>query len=291
MNGLYDYLIAPFVDYPFMRRALIACFCVTISSGIAGIFLVMKRMSLVGDALGHGILPGIAVGFLCFGYSIWAMSIGGIIAGLIITLLATLTTLHTNLKEDASFTAFYLISLAAGVMIISKIGSQADLMHILFGSVLAIDRASLLFVFGTSTITLLVLSVIYRPLILYIIDPIYVRAIGWRGGLYYGFFLCVTVLNLVAGFQALGSLMAVGLLMLPPIIARLWANSMEGTVLITILVGILSSILGLLSSYHASLPTGPAIISCAGIMYCISLIFGKSGGILSKFIKIKHKTH
>ncbi len=287
---MWDFFITPFITFPFMQRALLASLMVAISSGIVGSFLVMRRMSLVGDALSHGILPGIALGFMFYGFNLVAMGIGGVIAGALIALLAFVVSRFTKLNEDASFAAFYLISLAIGVVIISKIGSQVDLLHILFGSVLTIDNAMLVFLWAIMCITLLAVAIIYRPLVLFIIDPIFLQSMKIRGISYYAIFLFIVVINLIAGFQALGSLMAVGLLMLPVIIGQLWVRSIEGLFIVIVILGFLIAYLGLLSSFYLDVPSGPAIIGVAGIIYFFSLLFGRSGGILTRVFRLKHKT-
>jgi zinc/manganese transport system permease protein len=209
---LYDFLIAPFADYAFMRRALVACLALGLSCGAFGTFLLLRRMSLMGDALSHAILPGAAIGFLLAGLSLWAMSLGGLVAGIVVAMAAGLISRRTEQREDASLASLYLISLAAGVVLISLRGSALDLMHLLFGNVLAVDDAALLLVAGVSSLSLIILAIIYRPLVAECLDPTFLRALGVAGGLYHLIFLLLIVLNLVAGFQALGTLMAVGLL-------------------------------------------------------------------------------
>jgi len=285
---LYELLIAPFTDFAFMRRALAGCLALALGSGPIGLFLVMRRMSLMGDAMSHAVLPGAAVGFLLAGLSLPAMSLGGFVAGVLVALLAGLATRFTSLKEDASFAAFYLLSLALGVLLVSKSGSNVDLMHILFGSVLAVDQPALILVASVATVTLLSLSVIYRPLLLESLDPVFLRAVGSRGGFWHMLFLMLVVLNLVAGFQALGTLMAVGLMMLPAISARLWASSVGGMLATSICVAFGSGVGGLLLSYHYELPSGPAIILLAGLVYLVSLLFGSVGGAVPRYVRTRH---
>jgi zinc/manganese transport system permease protein len=286
--SLYDLVIAPFADFAFMRRALAGCLALALGSGPIGLFLVMRRMSLMGDAMSHAVLPGAAVGFLLAGLSLPAMSLGGFVAGVLVALMAGLATRFTSLKEDASFAAFYLLSLALGVLLVSKSGSNVDLMHILFGSVLAVDQPALILVASVATVTLVSLSVIYRPLLLESLDPVFLRAVGSRGGFWHMLFLMLVVLNLVAGFQALGTLMAVGLMMLPAISARLWASSVGGMLGTSIGVAFGSGVGGLLLSYHFELPSGPAIILLAGLVYLFSLLFGSVGGALPRYVRTRH---
>ncbi|MDO9125416.1 MAG: metal ABC transporter permease, partial [Parvibaculum sp.] len=140
---IYATLIEPFVEYGFMRRALIACLALALGGGPIGTFLVLRRMSLMGDAMSHAILPGAAIGFLVAGLSIWGMSVGGLVAGLAVVLLAALISRATALREDASLAGFYLISLALGVLIVSVRGSNIDLLHVLFGTILSVTDDAL----------------------------------------------------------------------------------------------------------------------------------------------------
>ena len=155
----YELFAAPFADYAFMRRALAGCVALSTGAAPVGVFLMLRRMSLAGDAMAHAILPGTAAALL-FGLKVIPMTIGGMAAGLIVALSAGAVARTTTLKEDASLAAFYLIALALGVLIISLKGSSVDLMHILFGSVLALDDQALLFLGGAATFSLLLLALI-----------------------------------------------------------------------------------------------------------------------------------
>ena len=283
----YDLLIEPFASYEFMRRALVACLALAMGCGPVGIILLLRRMSLMGDALSHAVLPGAAVGFLVAGLSLTAMSLGGFVAGLAVALLAGLVTRLTPLREDASFAAFYLTSLALGVLIVSLRGSNVDLFNVLFGSVLAVDDRALLLEGTLTSVSLVTLAVIYRPLVTECFDPLYLRAVGVGGGLYHGIFLVLVVLNLVASFQALGTLMAVGLMMVPAAAARFWAREVWSLALTSSAIGLLAGLIGLLASYHAALPSGPAIILTASGIYVLSVLWGPQGGILSRAFRLR----
>lgn len=284
----YDILLAPFADFAFMRRALVATFALALGCGPIGVLLVLRRMSLVGDSMSHAILPGAAVGFLVSGLSLPAMSVGGFAAGMAVALLAGLVSRRTALKEDASFAAFYLISLAAGVFMISSRGSNVDLMHVLFGTVLAVDDPALLLVASITTVTLFVLALIYRPLVLESFDPGFLRAVGGRGGVYHLAFMMLVVLNLVAGFQALGTLMAVGLMMLPAATARFWAREVGPLVAVAVGIAAAAGYAGLVVSFHLDVASGPAIILAAGAAYIVSLLFGPQGGLARPPRRTRH---
>ena len=282
---LYQTIIGPFAEFDFMRYALASVVFLALSTAPVGVFLVMRRMSLVGDALSHAVLPGAAIGYMFAGLSLPAMSLGGFAAGMLMALLAGLVSRFTNLKEDANFAAFYLSSLAVGVILVSKNGSNIDLLHLLFGSVLAVDLPALQLVAAVAAITVLTLAVIYRPLVLESIDPLFLKAVGGRGGLWHLLFLVLVVMNLVAGFQALGTLMSVGLMMLPAITARLWARNMGMLLLLSVLVALLCGFGGLLFSYYVEIPSGPAIILWCGVCYLVSVLIGWESGVLPKWLR------
>jgi zinc/manganese transport system permease protein len=287
-GALYNALIAPFAEFDFMRRALVGSIALSLSAGPVGVFMMLRRMSLFGDAMAHAILPGAAIGFLVSGLSLGAMTLGGLAAGILVVLLAGLVTRNTALKEDASLAAFYLISLAAGVTIVSLKGSNIDLLHVLFGSILALDDMALMLLAGITTCTLLVLAVLYRPLVLECVDPGYLQSVSRAGGPTHLIFLVLVVMTLVGGFSALGTLLAVGIMMLPAAAARFWASELDGMIVAATVTAILSSLIGLIVSYHSGLPTGPVIILSTGCLYALSLLFGRQGGLVTRFMPRVH---
>lgn len=281
---MWDALFTPFAEFGFMRRALMGCIAVSVGATPVGVFLMLRRMSLTGDAMAHAILPGAAVGYLISGLSLWSMTIGGVIAGMAVALLSGFVTRITAIREDASLAAFYLISLALGVLIVSTRGSNVDLMHVLFGTVLALDDAALILLCSIASLSVLVLALILRPLVLECADPQFLRSVSGLSAATHFTFLALVVLNLVGGFHALGTLMAVGIMILPAAAARFWAASIGGLLVVAVVVAIVSSVSGLLVSYHYSLPSGPAIILVAGIAYTVSLVMGPVGGAVSRFL-------
>ena len=278
---LFHLIASPFIEFGFMRRALVGCLVITLSAAPLGCFLLLRRMSLIGDALSHAVLPGVAIGYLISGMSLLAMGIGGFIAGLSVAMLSGFVTRHTELKEDASFAGFYLGSLALGVTLVSLRGSSVDLLHVLFGSILAVDRAALIDIALIGSTSLLVLAVIYRALVIESFDVTFLRISSGRyRALIHGLFLSLVVLNLVAGFQLLGTLMTVGMMMLPAASARFWTQRLPVMLGIAVLQGMLASLIGLLWSYYAELPAGPAIILTITLFFCFSVCVGHNGGLL-----------
>lgn len=274
--GLGALVVGPFTEFSFMQRALAGCLALSLSAAPMGVFLMLRRMSLMGDAMAHGILPGAALGYLYAGLSLGAMTLGGIVAGVLVAVAAGLVARSTVLKEDTSMAAFYLLSLALGVLIVSTRGSNVDLLHVLFGTVLALNDDALILLGAITSFTLLSLAVLYRPLVMECLDPAFLRSVSrWSPVAHYGF-LGLLVINLVAGFHALGTLMSVGLLVLPAAASRFWVREIT-PMLLSSAIAMVGSASGLLISYHADLPTGPTIVLCLGVLYLLSLTFGRQG--------------
>lgn len=287
---MYEYLIEPFIRYGFMQRALLGSLFLSASCAPVGVFLMLRRMSLTGDAMSHAILPGAAIGFLLFGLEIIPMTIGGLVVGLLVALGSGGVSRLTIQKEDASMAAFYLISLAVGVLMVSWRGSSVDLMHVLFGSVLALNNDALILIVSIAAVTFLALAVFWRALVAECLDPLFLRSVSRIGAPAHFLFLTLVVLNLVGGFQALGTLLSVGLMMLPAAASRFWSNRVGPMCLIAVAIAAVSSLGGLLLSYHASMPSGPAIIFTAGGFYILSTLGGSRGVLRSAFASSRHKT-
>ena len=285
---MYDLLIGPFAEFDFMRRALVGVLALGVGAGPVGVLMMLRRMSLAGDAMAHAILPGAAVGFLAAGLNLFAMTVGGLVAGFAVALGAGAVARATQMKEDAALAAFYLISLALGVLLVSLRGSNVDLLHVLFGTVLALDDATLLLIVSISTLTLAVLAMLWRPLVLESVDPGFLRSVSRAGAPSHLVFLALVVTNLVGGFHALGTLLAVGMMMLPAAAARFWTRELTALVGVSVLVACVSGVVGLLVSYHSGVPSGPAIILVAGGAYALSVLFGPVGGLLLRLMPRRH---
>jgi zinc/manganese transport system permease protein len=285
---MIHYLIDPFIEFAFMRRALVGCLALSLGAPPTGVFLVLRRMSLMGDAMSHAILPGAAIGFLIAGLSLFAMSLGGFIAGITIAILAGVVSRTTVLREDASLAGFYLVSLALGVLIVSIKGSSIDLLHVLFGTVLALDDPALILIAAIGTLSMVTLAIIYRPLVVECFDPQFLRSVSRASSPTHLVFLGLVVLNLIGGFQALGTLMAVGIMLLPAISARFWAQDVSSQILVAVILGFGASLIGLLASYYVNVPSGPAIILTSGVGYVLSLLLGQKGGALWQLLPHRH---
>jgi zinc/manganese transport system permease protein len=280
--------LGPFAEFSFLRRALVGCLALSVSAAPLGMFLMLRRMSLTGDVLAHGILPGVAVAFLVGGLSVVTLAIGGLVGGLLVALLAGALSRATGGREDASLAAVYLVALAFGVALVSTVADSVEVMALLFGSVLGVDDAALLLMCGVATVTLVTLAFAWRPLVLECFDPGFAAAEGARGGLWHLVFLALVVLNVVAAVTALGTLMAVGLLMLPAIAARHWSTEVSGIAKVAVGIAAVSSFTGLLLSYHADMPSGPAIVLTAGLAWVASVTLGPVDSLAGRHLRRRH---
>jgi len=283
------HILDAFVQFGFMRRSLVACLALSVSLTPLGVFLLLRRMSLIGDALSHAVLPGVAIGYLCAGMSLLAMGLGGFIAGLLVAMSSSWISSATRLHEDSTFAGLYLGSLALGVTLVSLRSSGVDLLHLLFGSLLAVDHQSIIFIGVITSITLIILALYYRAIVYESFNAAFFQVKSKRfPSLVHGLFMALVVMNLVAGFQILGTLMTVGLMMLPAISARCWSNHLPTTLITAIAIGMLSSILGLSWSWYQSIPAGPAIVLTATVFFLFSVFFGLEKGIIPFYKRKKH---
>lgn len=266
------------LEYEFMIRALAATSVLSFSIAPVGAFLVLRRLSLAGEAMAHAIVPGIVIGFVVAGLSVVSMIVGGLAAGITVAILTSLLARYTIIREDASLASLYLVALALGIFILSASGSAVPLKSFLFGSILGIDDETLYLIGATATITLISFALILRPLITNTIDPVFHESQSKRPGLVVQCFMFLVVLNLLGAFKALGTLMAVGLMILPATSARYWVSTLTGYLVVTFVIALASCWFGLIISFYASdVPSGPAIVLVAGAFFFISLLLGPHG--------------
>jgi zinc/manganese transport system permease protein len=245
-------------------------------------------MSLMGDALSHAILPGVAIAYFFIGFSPFWMALGGLVAGTVISFLSTWVHRNTNLKEDTSFAAFYILSLASGVFLISLKGSNKDLLHILFGSPLMISTETLQISVILNLITLLIFLIFYRRVVLDIFDSQFYESIGGNSFFIQVLFLTLVVFSLVGNFQSHGTLLTMGQMILPAIIARIFCEQLIPMMASAAVISLVGSLMGLLISFQFDLPTGPTTLLIWGFFYLFVLLFHPTHGTFIKYLKLKH---
>jgi zinc/manganese transport system permease protein len=271
-------LITEMSNYAFMRRAFVVTTILSASVAPVGAFLVLRRLSLAGEAMAHAITPGVVIGFVTAGLSVMSLLFGGLIAGLGVAVLTAYLARNTILRSDASLASLYLIALAIGIFILSAAGSAVPLKSFLFGSILGVDDASMILVSGVATVTLVTFALILRPLIMSTCDPVFFESQVKRSWIVDQGFMFLLVLNLLAAFKTLGTLMAVGLMILPATAARYWSGTITAQLGLGFIFSLLSCWLGLTLSYILpETPSGPAIVLVAGAIFVLSALFGPLG--------------
>ena len=271
-------LLSEMFNYAFMRRAFVVTSILSTSVAPVGAFLVLRRLSLAGEAMAHAITPGVVIGFVTAGLSVMSLLFGGLIAGLGVAVLTAYLARNTILRSDASLASLYLIALAIGIFILSSAGSAVPLKSFLFGSILGVDDASMILVGGVATVTLLTFALILRPLIMSTCDPVFFESQVKRPWIVDQGFMFLLVLNLLAAFKTLGTLMAVGLMILPATAARYWSGTITAQLGLGFIFSLLSCWLGLTLSYVLpETPSGPAIVLVAGAIFVLSALFGPLG--------------
>ena len=271
-------LISEMFGYAFMRRAFVVTTILSASVAPVGAFLVLRRLSLAGEAMAHAITPGVVIGFVTAGLSVMSLLFGGLIAGVGVAVLTAYLARNTILRSDASLASLYLIALAIGIFILSAAGSAVPLKSFLFGSILGVDDASLILVGSVATVTLVTFALILRPLIMSTCDPVFFESQVKRPWIVDQGFMFLLVLNLLAAFKTLGTLMAVGLMILPATAARYWSGTITAQLGLGFLFSLLSCWLGLTLSYVLpETPSGPAIVLVAGVIFILSALFGPLG--------------
>lgn len=279
--SLYDLLVEPF-RYEFMQRGLLSAVVLGMSGGVLGCFLVLRRLSLMGDALAHSLLPGIGLAYLVFGASLPALFAGALLAGLLTALGSATLSRLTRIKEDAAFGALFIAFFGAGVVIVNLAGTPLNLMHFLFGNILGVSPADLKLAGATSAATIAVVVLFYRHLLLETFDPAFYRATGGRGGVIHLGLLTLTVLNLIAALQTMGIVLALGLFLLPAVTAFLWCDRLPSMLICSSALAVVGSLVGILLSYHAGWPSGACIVVCLGAAFLGSAIGSPKYGLAAR---------
>jgi len=279
MTAVFDALVEPF-RYDFMLRGLFSALLLSVSGSLLGSVLVLRRLALLGDALSHSLLPGVAVAWLLFGRGIVSMLVGALVTGLVIAVGSALLSRLTRLKEDAAFGAFFLVAYAGGIALVSQTGTRVDLLHFLFGHILGVGPADLWLTAAAAGITVLLFGLFYRGIVLEVFDPVFSRAAGMHASWFHLGFLSLAVLNLVAALQTMGVILALGLFLLPATTAYLWCDRFSTMLSLSAALGMVGSVAGLILSFHTGLSSGPSIVLCLGAGLIASAIASPRYGLL-----------
>ena len=262
-----NYLIDPFSNNEFMRLALFGGILVACTCAIAGTFVVLRGLAFVGDALAHGVLPGIATAMLLGVSGI----VGAAIGAAVMMGGVSVVSRRFRLSGDTAIGLLFVGMLALGVMITSRSSSfVGDLAHILFGELLGITTTDLAWQFIALVIVGAIAFVSRRPFLLLSVDDGLARTSGFSARLFHNVMLTMVALTVIASFQTVGTLLVLGMLIAPAATGSLFARRIESMMLIAALVGSLSTYIGLLVSYHYDLAAGASIVLTAVVIFAIS---------------------
>ncbi|RLK48804.1 manganese/iron transport system permease protein [Alkalispirillum mobile] len=275
---LPEALSSPF-DYGFMQRALLTSVLVGAVCGMLSCYVVLKRWSLLGDAISHAVLPGVAIAYLLG----WPFFIGAFITGALTSLGIGAIERHTRIKSDAAMGLMFTAAFALGIVIISKIASSTHLMHILFGNVLGVQHSALLLTLVSGIIAFLVVWLFYRPLLLYTFDPLQAQALGFRtSAIHYGLILLLT-LTIVASLETVGIILVVAMLITPGATAHLLTERLTTMMGLSVGVGVVSAVVGLYLSFFFDVASGGAIVLVATAIFLLTLLFAPRHGLLARW--------
>ncbi len=285
----HEFFVEP-LSFGFMQRGLASAALLGLSGGLLGAILVLRRLSLMGDALAHSLLPGVALAYVLFGPSTLALFAGALLAGLITAGGSALLSRLTRIKEDAAFGALFIILFAAGVALVSVLRTRVDLLHFLFGNILAVSAEDLWLAGAASAVTVAAFVGFYRSILLETFDPVFHRATGGRGTWTHLGLLALTVLNLIAALQAMGVVLALGLFLLPAVTAYLWCNHLPRLLMLSVALAVSAAAAGMLLSYHVGLASGASIVLCLGAAFLGSALASPRHGLLAKVLHARRNS-
>ena len=271
---MIDTLIEPF-RYEFMLQAFGVGTLIAIVCAILSCFLVLRGWSLMGDAISHAVLPGIVLAYIAG----IPLALGAFASGLLCAVSTGWIKANSRIKEDTVMGVVFTGMFAVGLVLFSKTPSELHLDHILFGNILGVSGTDLQLAALASATTLAVFIVFYRPILLETFDPIFLRATGGRGGLVHVGILCLTVLNLIAALQAMGIVLSLGLFLLPAVTAYLWCDRLARMLVLSVILALTGSVLGILGSYHLGLASGASIVLSLGVFFLFSAAFSPRYGL------------
>jgi iron/zinc/copper transport system permease protein len=265
--------------YDFLQSALLTAVMVGIMSGIIGSFIILRGMSLMGDAISHAVLPGVAVAYMLGINILLGASVFGVLAALLIGFVASRSKIKTDTSIGVVFSAFY----ALGFILISMAESSTNLHHILFGNILAVSDSDIMTTAVVLGLVILFVVVFYKELLVTSFDETYARTYGLKVQVIHYALMLVLTLVTVSALQTVGIILVVAMLITPAATAFLWTDKLNIMLVLSAVVGIISAITGLYFSYTFNWASGPAIVIVAASLFALSFVFSPK----QNFFKLK----
>ncbi len=276
-------------SHEFMRRALAGGALIGFTNGFLGTFIILRRMSLMADALSHSMLPGLAIGLVLFGLSPGGLFLGGIIAAFLVAIGAMLLARASRLKEDASLAILYTVAFSIGVVMLQYLPTSVDLKHYLFGNILGLGDSDLWIAYGVALTVVPGLLLLIRPLMLTLFDPTVARSQGVKVNALHLVLIVASVLTMISSAQAVGVILMLGLLVTPAATLYMLTDKFDKMLWGGALLGSAGSVVGLVISYRFDrIPSGAAIVLVLGACFLVAWIFGPRYGLVGQFRKRRH---
>src|SRR4028118_2387993 len=274
---MLNWLIEP-LNYEFMRNAIAVGILVGILCPVVGTYLIVQRMALLGDVIAHAVLPGLAIGFF-LGVDIL---LGAFISGVFSTFVIAWIRSQSRVKADAAMALTFSSFFALGITLITLLKSKIDLDSLLFGDILGVTITDVQRTAIITIIILLLVKLFYKELLFYTFDKLGAQALGFPvNALHFGLMAAIT-LTIVASMQTVGVVLVISLLVGPGITAYLLVKELHLMMGIGAMLGIITTITGVYSSYYLNIPSGPAIVLVTFGLFLLSILFSPSQGILTR---------
>ena len=273
---MFSEFIDGLLNFHFLQNALITALVVGIVGGAVGCFIILRGMSLMGDAISHAVLPGVAISFI-LGINFF---IGAIVFGLLASTIITYIKSNSIIKSDTAIGITFSSFLALGIILIGIANSSTDLFHILFGNILAVQDLDMWITIAVALLVLTTITIFFRPLLLTSFDPILAKSIGVKVTFYHYLLMVILTLVAVTAMQSVGTILIVALLITPAATAYLYANSLKTMILLSSGFGALASVLGLFIGYSFNIAAGSSIVLKSALLFLISFfIVPKQSGM------------
>lgn len=273
--------IQDIVQYEFLQKALFTAIVVGIISGVLGSFTILRGMSLMGDAISHAVLPGVAISYI-LGISYFY---GAIVFGLMTALGIGFITQNSRIKNDTSIGIVFSAFFAIGIILIGKANTSTDLTSILFGNVLAVRTIDMWMTVIIGVIVVVTVLLFYKHFLVSTFDPTLASSFGWSNKLIHYVLMVLLTLVTVAALQTVGIILVVAMLITPAATAYLLTNNLATMIVLSSLFGALSSMVGLYISFIYNWPSGAAIVIVTSSLFFVILLFSPKNGILRRRIK------
>ncbi len=285
--GLLPEAAAEPFQYAFMQRALLSSVIVGGVCGVLSCFVMLKRWSLLGDAISHAVLPGVAVAYLLG----WPFFIGAFLTGALTSLGIGAIERNSRIKEDAAMAISLTGAFAVGVVIISQIATSTHLMHILFGNVLGVRMPSLVLTLVAGAVVLAFVAFLYKELTLYIFDPVQAAMMGVKTSwLHYGLILLLTLM-IVASLETVGIILVVAMLVTPGASAYLMTDSLPRMMGLAALIGVACAVIGLYLSFVYNVASGGSIVVVATLVFVLAFLFAPRRGLVVRLLRARLVRH